>query len=67
MDCLPIPFVCFQCGTVVGPTIGFASAIVLADARNSGRSQWLNQQRYTLLVYSFLTWRSPVGSSVSCR
>ncbi|KAI4852945.1 hypothetical protein E4T44_01158 [Aureobasidium sp. EXF-8845] len=38
MDCLPIPFVCFQCGTdqnpchckVVGPTIGFASAIVLA-------------------------------------
>ncbi|RDI77840.1 COP9 signalosome complex subunit 1 [Venturia inaequalis] len=38
MDCIPIPWVCFQCGTdqnpchcnVVGPTIGFGCAVVLA-------------------------------------
>ncbi|KAF2138584.1 uncharacterized protein K452DRAFT_234248 [Aplosporella prunicola CBS 121167] len=38
MDCIPLPIVCFQCGTdqnpchckVVGPTIGFGVAVVLA-------------------------------------
>ncbi|KAF2223975.1 hypothetical protein BDZ85DRAFT_273236 [Elsinoe ampelina] len=37
-DCIPLPIVCFQCGTdqnpchckVVGPTIGFFTAVVLA-------------------------------------
>ncbi|KAF2502653.1 hypothetical protein BU16DRAFT_16508 [Lophium mytilinum] len=38
MDCIPLPIVCFQCGTdqnpchckVVGPTIGFAVTVVMA-------------------------------------
>lgn len=38
MDCIPLPIICFQCGTdqnpchckVVGPTIGFGVAVVLA-------------------------------------
>ncbi|KAF2202279.1 hypothetical protein GQ43DRAFT_369503 [Delitschia confertaspora ATCC 74209] len=38
MDCLPLPIICFQCGTdqnpchckVVGPTIGFAVTVVSA-------------------------------------
>ncbi|KAF2816744.1 uncharacterized protein BDZ99DRAFT_609 [Mytilinidion resinicola] len=38
MDCIPLPIVCFQCGTdqnpchckVVGPTLGFAVTVVMA-------------------------------------
>ncbi|KAF6234239.1 hypothetical protein HO173_007659 [Letharia columbiana] len=38
MDCFPIPFVCFQCGTdqnpchckIVGPTLGFATTVIAA-------------------------------------
>lgn len=43
MSGLPIPWICFQCGTdqnpchckVVGPTIGFGVAIALAVSRNT--------------------------------
>ncbi|KAF2095629.1 hypothetical protein NA57DRAFT_44124 [Rhizodiscina lignyota] len=38
MDCIPLPIICFQCGTdqnpchckVVGPTLGFATTVVMA-------------------------------------
>lgn len=38
MDCIPLPIICIQCGTnqnpchckIVGPTIGFGVAVVMA-------------------------------------
>ncbi|KAI0121099.1 hypothetical protein BJ170DRAFT_644894 [Xylariales sp. AK1849] len=64
MDCIPLPIICFQCGTdqnpchckVVGPTLGFLTTVAMAVGLLSILTYVVSAEGLTDLVGQIVCW-----------